>query len=157
MERRAFRLSGGHKQADLSFDRRDNSRSTYKSVVVDVAHTWSRERPPATPWEDTIIYEAHVRGLTRQRDELPPQARGTFRGLSEVGTITHLRKLGVSAIELLPIHAFLDDRYLLDRQLKNYWGYNTLSFFAPERVIAPATPSQIFARPWPHCTTPASR
>ena len=131
-----FGYRSGHKQADLSFDRRDNSRFTHKSVVVDVAHTWSRERSPAIPWEDTIIYEAHVRGLTQQREDLPPQARGTFRGLSEPGTIAHLRKLGVSAIELLPIHAFLDDRNLLDRGLKNYWGYNTLSFFAPETRYA---------------------
>ncbi|MGB8895814.1 MAG: glycogen debranching protein GlgX [Pseudolabrys sp.] len=131
-----FGYRTGHKQADLSFDRRDNARSTLKSVVVDVAHTWSRERRPATAWEDTIIYEAHVKGLTQQRTEISAEARGTFRGLSEPGMIAHLRRLGVSAIELLPIHAFLDDRYLVDRNLKNYWGYNTLSFFTPEMRYA---------------------
>ena len=127
-----FGYRTGAKQADLSFDRRDNARFMFKSVVVDVAHTWARERRPGAPWEETIIYEAHVKGLTQQRPDVPAGARGTFRGLAEPGTITHLRKLGVSAIELLPIHAFIDDRYLIDRGLRNYWGYNTLSFFAPE-------------------------
>jgi isoamylase len=131
-----FGYRTGHKQADLSFDRRDNARFMLKSVVVDVAHTWSRQGRPATTWEDTIIYEAHVKGFTQQRDDVPAAARGTFRGLSEQGTIAHLRNLGVSAIELLPIHAFLDDRYLVDRGLKNYWGYNTLSFFTPEMRYA---------------------
>jgi isoamylase len=131
-----FGYRTGHKQADLSFDRRDNARFMLKSVVVDVAHTWSREHRPATAWEDTIVYEAHVKGLTQQRGDVPAEARGTFRGLSEPATIAHLKRLGVSAIELLPIHAFLDDRYLVDRGLKNFWGYNTLSFFAPEARYA---------------------
>ena len=131
-----FGYRTGHKQADLSFDRRDNARFMLKSVVVDPAHTWSPESRPPAAWEDTIIYEAHVKGLTQQRDDVPAAARGTFRGLSEQGTIAHLRNLGVSAIELLPIHAFLDDRYLVDRGLKNYWGYNTLSFFTPEMRYA---------------------
>ena len=133
-----FGYRTGSKQADLSFDRRDNARFMYKSIVVDTAHTWSREHRPATAWEDTIIYEAHVKGLTRECEVVPTESRGTFRGLAEPGTINHLRKLGVSAIELLPIHAFLDDRYLVDRGLKNYWGYNTLSFFAPEARYATA-------------------
>ncbi len=126
-----FGYRTGSKQEDLSFDRRDSARHMVKSVVVDPAHTWARERRQQIPWEDTIIYEAHVKGLTQTRMDLPADARGTYRGLSERGTIAHLRKLGVTAIELLPIHAFLDDRYLLDRGLKNYWGYNTLSFFTP--------------------------
>src|SRR5262245_23326572 len=131
-----FGYRPGHKLADLSFDRRDNARAMFKSVVVDVAHTWSRERRPETAWEDTIIYEAHVKGLTHQRD-VPAAARGMFRGLSEPGMIAHLRRLGITSIELLPIHAFLDDRYLVERGLKNYWGYNTLSFFTPEMRYAP--------------------
>jgi isoamylase len=130
-----FGYRPGHKLADLSFDRRDNARAMSKSVVVDVAHTWSRERRPETAWEDTIIYEAHVKGLTHQR-EFPAAARGTFRGLSEPGMIAHLRRLGITSIELLPIHTFLDDRYLVERGLKNYWGYNTLSFFTPEMRYA---------------------
>ena len=131
-----FGYRTGSKQQDLSFDRRDNARNTYKSVVVDVAHTWAHERRPQIPWEDTVIYEAHVKGLTQRREDIPAEARGKFRGLSEPGMITHLRKLGVTAIELLPIHTFLDDRHLLDRGLKNYWGYNTLSYFAPESRYA---------------------
>jgi glycogen operon protein len=131
-----FGYRTGAKQADLSFDRRDNARFMVKSVVVDTAHTWARERRPATAWEDTIIYEAHVQGLTQQRNDVPAEARGTFRGLAEPGTIAHLQKLGVSAIELLPIHSFLDDRYLVERGLRNYWGYNTLSFFVPETRYA---------------------
>ena len=131
-----FAYRTGNKQEDLSFDRRDNARNMYKSVVVDVAHTWAHERRPQVAWEDTIIYEAHVKGMTQARKDIPDDARGTYRGLSERGTIAHLRKLGVTAVELLPIHAFLDDRHLLDRGLKNYWGYNTLSFFTPEARYA---------------------
>ena len=131
-----FGYRTGSKQADLSFDKRDNARHMYKSVVVETAHSWAHSRRPNTPWEDTIIYEAHTKGLTQTRSDIPEHLRGTFRGLSEPGLIAHLRRLGVTAIELLPIHAFLDDRYLLDRKLRNYWGYNTLSFFAPEARYA---------------------
>lgn len=131
-----FGYRTGHKQEDLSFDRRDNARNMFKSVVVDVAHTWAHERQPAAAWEDTIIYEAHVKGLTQRREDVSAEARGTFRGLSEFGMIAHLRKLGVTAVELLPIQAFIDDRYLLDRGLRNYWGYNTLSYFTPESRYA---------------------
>jgi glycogen operon protein len=127
-----FGYRTGHKQADLTFDRRDNSRNMYKSVVVETAHSWAHSRRPAVAWEDTIIYEAHVKGLTEKCDDIPQELRGKFRALSEPAMIAHLRRLGVTSIELLPIHAFLDDRALLDRGLRNYWGYNTLSFFAPE-------------------------
>jgi isoamylase len=127
-----FGYRTGHKLEDLSFDRRDNSRGMFKSVVVDVAHTWTRERRPRTAWEDTIFYEAHVKGLTQRRDDVPAGARGTYRGLSEPGMIAHLRRLGVTAIELLPVHSFVDDRHLVGRGLRNYWGYNSLSFFAPD-------------------------
>ena len=127
-----FGYRTGAKQEDLSFDRRDNARHMVKSVVLDPAHTWRHEPQPKTPWEDTIIYEAHAKGLTQQRDDVPASTRGMFRGLTEPGMIDHLRKLGVTAVELLPVHAFLDERVLVDRGLKNYWGYNTLSFFTPE-------------------------
>jgi isoamylase len=139
-----FGYRTGAKQADLTFDRRDNARNMYKSVVVDPAHSWSHQQRPAIAWEDTFIYEAHVKGLTQQRDDIPEIARGKFRGLCEPGTIAHLRKLGVTAVELLPIHAFLDDRTLVDRNLRNYWGYNTLSFFAPEARYANASPLDEF-------------
>jgi len=131
-----FGYRPGSKHEDLSFDKRDNARHMYKSVVVDPAHTWSRERGSRIPWEDTVIYEAHVKGVTRQRNDVPAGLRGTYRGLSSPGMIAHLKRLGVTAVELLPIHAFLDDRHLLDKGLKNYWGYNTLSFFAPEARYA---------------------
>ena len=131
-----FGYRTGSKQEDLSYDRRDNSRHMYKSVVVDVAHTWAHEKRPRIPWEDTIIYEAHVKGLTQRRSDIAPETRGSYRGLAEPGVIKHLRRLGVTTVELLPVHFFLDDRYLLDRGLRNYWGYNTLSFFTPDQRYA---------------------
>ena len=88
------------------------------------------------PWEDTIIYEAHVKGLTQLREDVPKELRGTYRGLAAPAMIEHLHKLGVTAIELLPIHSFVDEPHLLEHGLKNYWGYNTLSFFAPEQRYA---------------------
>jgi len=107
-----------------------------KSMVVDEAFTWGEERRPAIPWQDTIIYEAHVKGLTQLREDVPPAWRGTYRGLTAPAVIDHLRRLGVTAIELLPIHAFIDDRHLIERGLSNYWGYNTIGFFAPEARYA---------------------
>ncbi len=127
----AYRV--GNKREDLSFDRRDNAKSMWKSVVVDQAYTWSDDRHPKVPWEDTIIYEAHVKGLTQTREDIPKELRGTYRGLAAPAMIEHLNKLGVTAVELLPIHAFVDEPHLLGNGLKNYWGYNTLSFFAPEQ------------------------
>jgi glycogen operon protein len=139
-----FGYRTGHKNEDLSFDRRDNARWMLKSVVVDDAHSWRQGKRPNTAWEDTIIYEAHVKGLTQQRPDVDERLRGTFAGLSEPSVIEHMHKLGVTAIELLPIHSFLDDRYLVDRGLKNYWGYNTLNFFTPERRYAQGDPAAAF-------------
>jgi len=123
--------TGGHR-GDLSFDRRDNGRGMLKGVVIDEAFTWGEDKPPLIPWEDTIMYEAHVKGLTQLRDDVPRGWRGTFRGLAAPVVIEHLKRLGVTTVELLPIHAFLDDRHLVERGLTNYWGYNTIGFFAPE-------------------------
>ncbi|HET9717394.1 MAG TPA: glycogen debranching protein GlgX [Pseudolabrys sp.] len=139
-----FGYRAGHKQADLTFDKRDNARSMYKSVVVEPAHSWAHGQRPSVAWEDTIIYEAHVKGLTQTRGDIPKKLRGKFRALAEPALIAHLRRLGVTSIELLPIHAFLDDRYLHDRGLRNYWGYNTLSFFAPEMRYSDANPINDF-------------
>jgi glycogen operon protein len=100
--------------------------------VIDEAFTWGEERRPAIAWEDTIIYEAHVKGMTRQREDVPQPWRGTFRGLTVPSVVDHLKRLGVTSIELLPIHAFVDDRHLVQRKLSNYWGYSTLGYFAPE-------------------------
>ncbi len=127
-----FAYRAGSARADLSFDRRDNARGMPKGVVIDKDFSWGDERRPSIPWEDTIIYEAHVKGLTQQRDDVPPGWRGTFRGLSAPSVVEHLKRLGVTAIELLPIHAFVDDRRLIQRGLGNFWGYNTFGFFAPE-------------------------
>src|SRR3954447_11586786 len=122
----------GSTREDLSFDRRDNARGMPKCRVVDRAFTWGNDRAPHVPWSDTVIYEAHVRGFTMRNPDVGPQLRGTFAGLSTQAVIDKLRLLGITSLELLPIQAFCDDRHLVERTLHNYWGYNTLGFFAPE-------------------------
>ena len=119
-------------RADLSFDRRDSAPGMLKAVVTADAFHWGDDRPPNIPWSDLVIYEAHLRGLTMLRQDLRPRERGTFAALAEPAVIDHLRRLGVNAVELLPIHAFVQDQYLLKKELRNYWGYNTLGFFAIE-------------------------
>jgi len=121
----------GNQRGDLSFDRRDSAFVMPKCVVVDPAVTWGNDIRPATPWKDTIIYEAHVKGMTALHQDLPEHLRGTFEGLADPRVIDHLVKLGVSAVELMPTQAFFPDRYLVERGLPNYWGYNTIGFFAP--------------------------
>ena len=121
----------GSKGADLTFDRRDNARGMPKCVVIDPAYTWGEDRAPATPWSETIIYEMHVRGFTMQREDIPAPLRGRFAALAHPAVVGHLRRLGITAIELLPIHAFVDDRALVERNLVNYWGYNSIGYFAP--------------------------
>jgi glycogen operon protein len=122
----------GSPRADLSFDRHDNARGMPKGVVIDEAFTWGDDKHPRVPWEKTFIYEAHVKGVTQTRDDVPPGWRGLFSGLTAPGLIDHLKRLGVTSIELLPVHAFADDRPIVERGLRNYWGYSTLNFFAPE-------------------------
>ncbi len=119
-------------RGDLSFDRRDSAPGVMKAVVADDSFNWADDRPPAVPWSDTVIYEAHVRGLSMLRQDLRPNQRGTFAALGDPVFIDHLRRLGVTTVELLPIHAFVQDRYLLEKGLRNYWGYNSIGFFAPE-------------------------
>jgi len=126
----------GHAKADLSFDRRDSAAGMPKCSVIDPAFTWAEDRPPRTPWADTVIYEAHVRGLTMRHPQVPAELRGTYAGLATAPVIDHLLRLGVTAIELMPVHAFADDRHLLDRGLRNYWGYNTIGFFTPEMTYS---------------------
>jgi glycogen operon protein len=99
--------------------------------VVDSAFSWDDDRPPRTPWQDTLIYEAHVKGLTRLHPEVPQQLRGTYAGLACAPLIEHFRKIGITAIELLPIHTFVDDKRLVQHGLLNYWGYNSIGYFAP--------------------------
>lgn len=122
----------GHSDVDLSFDIQDNARDMLKCVVVDTSFSWEEDRQLETPWSKTLIYEAHVRGFTIRHEGVPHHLRGTFSGLAHPEVIKYLQSLGITAIELMPIHAFVDDRFLTDRGLRNYWGYNTLNFFAPE-------------------------
>jgi glycogen debranching enzyme GlgX len=137
----AYRL--GSPREDLSFDRRDNARQMPKCELVDTAFTWGGERRPNTHWSHTMIYEMHVRGLTMLHPDVPDRRKGTFAGLAWPSVVEHLQGLGVSAVELLPIHAFIDDRTLVDRGLRNYWGYNSIGFFAIEpRYLATGRPSE---------------
>ena len=119
-------------RTDLSFDRRDSALYMPKSVVISNAFDWADDRRPNTAWSDTIIYEAHVKGLTQLMESVPERERGTYRALSHPDVIAHLQRLGITAIELMPVHGFVQDRFLQEKDLVNYWGYNTLAFFAPE-------------------------
>ncbi len=127
-----FGYTVGSKREDLSFDRRDSARGMPKCKVIDPAFTWGEDRRPRVPWNDMIIYETHVRGFTMRHPEVPPAMRGTYAGLSSAPAIEYLKRLGVTTVELMPVHAFVDDRYLVERGLANYWGYNTIGYFAPE-------------------------
>jgi len=122
----------GHGDRDLSFDNRDNAHCAPLAVVANPEFRWGSDRAPKTRWHKTIIYEAHVRGLTRLHPDVPRRLRGTYAGVASRPIIKHLKKLGITAIELMPIHHKVDDRHLVERNLSNYWGYNTLSFFAPD-------------------------
>lgn len=121
----------GNRREDLVIDRRDNARGMPKCVVVDEAFTWGDDRHPQTRWDETIIYEAHVKGLTQTHPEVPKPLRGTYAGLAHPAVIEHMVKLGITAVELLPVHDFPDDQYLLENSLRNFWGYNSIGFFAP--------------------------
>ena len=103
-----------------------------RGQVVDPAFTWGDDRPPRTPWQDTVIYELHVKGFTQRHPEVPEQLRGTYAGLCSAPALEYFKRLGVTAVELLPVHAIVDERRLLHHGLRNYWGYNTIGFFAPE-------------------------
>jgi glycogen operon protein len=118
---------------DRTFDERDSAPLMLKCQVIDPAFTWGNVRAPTVPWDRTIIYQLHVRGFTKLHPDVPEPLRGTFRGLNHPSVVDYLCKLGVTAVELLPIHTFVDDVDLLDKGLVNYWGYNPISFFAPER------------------------
>jgi len=122
----------GSRHADLSMDRRDSAPGMPKCRVIDTAFTWGDDRPPCTPWHQTVIYELHVKGFTRLHPDVPPLLRGTYAGLATKPVIDSLRRLGVTAVELLPVHNFIDDRLLLGKGLRNYWGYNSMGYFAPD-------------------------
>lgn len=118
---------------DLTFDERDSAPFVPKCVVVDPSFEWSEARSQRrVPWDDTIIYEMHVRGFTKQFPQIKEKLRGTFAGLGQREAVDYIRSLGVTSVELLPIHAFVNDSHLLEKGLTNYWGYNSVSFFAPD-------------------------
>ena len=129
---------------DLTFDERDSAPFMPKSRVIDSAFTWGDDRPPRTTWDNSVIYELHVRGFTKLNEALPEGLRGTFRGLTDPSVVRHLKAIGVTAVELLPIHSFVNDDYLLDKGLTNYWGYNTIGYFSPVRRYA-SVPDFAFA------------
>ncbi|MHB8899241.1 MAG: glycogen debranching protein GlgX [Thermoguttaceae bacterium] len=126
----------GAAEADLSFDVRDNADCAPLGAVVSSAFAWGGDRPLRTPWHKTVIYEAHVRGFTMRHPRVPERLRGTYAGLASRAAIGHLKGLGVTAVELMPVHHHVDDRHLVERGLSNYWGYNTLGFFAPDTGYA---------------------
>jgi isoamylase len=125
-----YRVSNA--RTDLTMDRRDSAPAMIKGVVTDDNFNWGQSSRPQTAWEDTVIYEVHLRGVSMRSDDVRADRRGTAQSLSSPRFIEHLHKIGVTSIELLPVHAFLQDQFLIQRGLRNYWGYNTLSFFSPE-------------------------
>jgi isoamylase len=128
-----FGYTIGAEGEDLSFDERDSAPFMPKCVVVDSNFDWKGQpRSRGMPWDRTIIYEAHVRGLTKLHPQVPPKQRGTYVGLGNRAVIDYVKSLGVTSIELLPIHTFVNDSHLLERGLSNYWGYNSIGFFAPD-------------------------
>jgi isoamylase len=129
-------------QDDTTFDDRDSAPYAPLAAVVDTAFTWGDDRPLRTPWHETLIYELHVRGFSALHPTIPEPLRGTYLGLASEPAIHHLVSLGVSAVELMPVHHHTDDWHLAQRGLRNYWGYNTLSYFAPDARYA-ASPSPL--------------
>ena len=124
------------KDGDLSRDDGDDAWGKPKCVVVDPSFDWEGDRPPRIAWNDSIIYEVHVKGFTARHPGVPAEKRGTYAGLVSEPAIEYLKSLGITAVELLPVHDFLDDKHLVDRGLRNYWGYNTTNFFSPTSVYS---------------------
>jgi isoamylase len=122
----------GDRSEDLSFDKRDNAPYNYKCKVIDPGFDWEGDRHPRTAWRDTIIYELNVKGFTKRHPKVPEELRGTYAGLGAPAALKHFKRLGITAVEIMPVHAFLDERNLIEKGLSNYWGYNTIAFFAPE-------------------------
>ena len=126
----AYRI--GHPDADLSLDQRDSAPNMPKSVVIDPAFDWGDDCPLRIAWHESVIYEVHVKGLTARHPGVPATLQGTYAGLASEPIIEYLQWLGITAVELLPVHQFVDDRHLVDRGLANYWGYNSIAYFAPD-------------------------
>ncbi|HET9691770.1 MAG TPA: glycogen debranching protein GlgX [Acidimicrobiales bacterium] len=121
---------------DLQVDSSDSGPSMMKAIVVDPAFDWGHDRPPHRPWHETVIYETHVKGLTMRHPEVPPALRGTYAGVAHPAVIDHLLRLGVTAVELMPVHQFVHDHRLAELGLRNYWGYNSIAFLAPHNGYA---------------------
>jgi isoamylase len=134
----------GHKREDLSFDRREDAAAMPKCQVIDPAFSWGDDRPPHHPCNERILYEMHVGGYTRHHPDVPEAMKGKFSGLATSQVIDHLKSLGVTSVELLPVHAFVDDRALVNRGLVNYWGYNSIGYFAPDPRYGVANPVNEF-------------
>lgn len=122
----------GSPREDLSFDLRDSAFAVPRAMVVDPSFNWGDDAPPRTRWRDTVIYEAHVKGLTARMPGVSPMTRGRFLGMSSQPVLDHLNKLGITTVQIMPSHAFVDDHFLVKKGLRNYWGYNSIGFFAPE-------------------------
>ena len=126
----------GHKKGDLSFDRRESAPYLPKCRVLESAFTWGEDCRPKVPWHDMVIYELHVRGFSMRHPGVPEPLRGSYAALASAPAVEHLRSLGITTVELMPVHSFINDRQLAEKGLQNYWGYNTLGFFAPEMRYA---------------------
>jgi isoamylase len=126
----------GNSDEDLVRDYRDDAWGIPKSVVVDQSFDWGRDQRPGTPLHSSIIYEVHVKGFSKLCPHIPEKLRGTYAGLGSAFAIDYLKKLGVTAVELLPVHQFVNDKVLVDRGLRNYWGYNTIGYFAPDSAYS---------------------
>lgn len=126
----------GHKDADLSRNDDDDAWGMPKCLVIDTAFDWEGDRPPRVPWHRTVIYEVHVKGLTIRNQQVDPDQRGTYAGLASPPMLDYFRDLGITAVELLPVHDFLNDKRLVERGLNNYWGYNTTNFFSPTALYS---------------------
>ena len=122
----------GDPAEDLSCDAEDDAWGVPKSVVTTSHFDWENDRPPLTLLHDSVVYELHVKGFTAKHPDIPEEMRGTYAGLAHPVAIDYLKKLGITAVELMPVHEFIDDKHLLDQGLRNYWGYNSINFFAPE-------------------------
>ena len=118
-------------QPDLSFDDTDDAAGVPKGLVIDPRFEWDGDEHPRIPLQQSVIYEVHVKGFSKQNPNVPEKLRGTYAGLAHEASVDYLKQLGITAVELLPIHHFIDEDFLLDRGLSDYWGYNTLGFFAP--------------------------
>jgi len=131
-----FGYTIGDSVKNLRPDPRNSAHGVPKSRVIDTTFTWGDDRPLRTPWHDTVIYELHVRGFTIQHPDVPPPYRGTYAGLATEPVIEHLKRLGVTAVELMPVHSFISDRHLVSNGLSNYWGYNSIGYFAPHNAYS---------------------